>query len=168
MADMAERQLDRQAEQNHRMAELQKEVAEGAHDLVEADARAREEMVGVHRDLQAERSEVGHQRDALEQDRRDHAYQRHRDPIVAEAIAKTGLLLACVLPLILCWYLLHRRPEPVDDQAIAEVLLDDLVTERPLLRPSAAEPTASIASISDRTPRLPDASDPDVESEQGS
>jgi hypothetical protein len=57
------------------------------------------------------------------------------DPIVAAAITNIGLLVACLLPLVVCWYLLHRRVEPVDDQAVAEVLLEDLVTDRPLLLP---------------------------------
>jgi len=46
---------DRQAQQNTAMAELSKEVASGTQRLVGADAQARKEIVGVHRDLQAER-----------------------------------------------------------------------------------------------------------------
>ncbi|MEZ5945092.1 MAG: hypothetical protein R3C18_27205 [Planctomycetaceae bacterium] len=66
-------------------------------------------------------------------ERRDLAAKRRLDPIVAAAIANIGLLLACLLPLVLCWYLLTRRVEPADDQAVAEVLLEDLVADRPLL-----------------------------------
>ena len=55
--------------------------------------------------------------------------------IIAAAITNIGLLLACLLPLVLCWYLLTRRVEPADDQAVAEVLLEDLVADRPLLLP---------------------------------
>ena len=58
-------------------------------------------------------------------------------------VTHTGLLLACLLPLVICWYLLHRRVEPADDQAVAEVLLEDLVTDRPLLLP----PTGSTRAI---------------------
>ena len=39
LAEMAERHSARQAEQNRQMADLQKEVAEGTRQLVEADAR---------------------------------------------------------------------------------------------------------------------------------
>jgi hypothetical protein len=135
LAEMADKHLDRQAEQNRQMAELQREVAQGTRELVEADAKAREEMVAWQREVQAERTEVGRQRDALEDERRDFAAKRRLDPIVAAAITNIGLLLACLLPLVLCWFLLQRRVEPADDQAVAEVLLEDLVTDRPLLLP---------------------------------
>ena len=135
LAEMAERHLERQAEQNRQVTELQREVAEGSRRLVEADAQARQEMVALQREVQAERSEVGRQRDLLEGERRDLAAKRRLDPIVAAAITNIGLLLACLLPLVLCWYLLTRRVEPADDQAVAEVLLEDLVADRPLLLP---------------------------------
>jgi hypothetical protein len=135
LAEMAERHIERQAEQNRQVTELQREVAEGSRRLVEADAQARQEMVTLQREVQAERSEVGRQRDLLEGERRDLAAKRRLDPIVAAAITNIGLLLACLLPLVLCWYLLQRRVEPADDQAVAEVLLEDLVSDRPLLLP---------------------------------
>ena len=124
VADMAERHLQRQAEQARQMNALHREVAEGARRLVEADAQAREEMVALQREVQAERAEVGQQRDLLEGERRDLAAKRHLAPIIAAAITNVGLLLACLLPLVLCWYLLERRVEPADDQVVAEVLLD--------------------------------------------
>ena len=135
LAEMAERHLERQAEQSRQVTELQREVAEGSRRLVEADAQARQEMVALQREVQAERTEVGRQRDLLEGERRDLAAKRRLAPIIAAAITNIGLLLACLLPLVLCWYLLQRRVEPADDQAVAEVLLEDLVTDRPLLLP---------------------------------
>lgn len=135
LAEMAERHMERQAEQSRQATELQHEVAEGSRRLVEADAQARQEMVALQREVQAERTEVGRQRDTLEGERRDLAAKRRLDPIIASAITNIGLLLACLLPLVLCWFLLQRRVEPADDQAVAEVLLDDLVTDRPLLLP---------------------------------
>ncbi len=135
LAEMAERHLERQAEQSRQVTELQREVAEGSRRLVEADAQARQEMVTLQREVQAERNEVGRQRDVLEGERRELAAKRRLDPIVAAAITNVGLLLACLLPLVLCWYLLTCRVEPADDQAVAEVLLEDLVADRPLLLP---------------------------------
>ena len=134
LARFAERAAERQAEQNRRMAELQQEVAEGSRELVEADAQSRVEFTALHKDLQAERGEVGRQRDALEEERRDIAARRVTDPLVAAAVTDAGLLIACVLPLVLCWHLLRRseRDDPAD-ALVAEVLLADLVAERPLL-----------------------------------
>ncbi|MCA9180357.1 MAG: hypothetical protein KDA51_02870 [Planctomycetales bacterium] len=160
LAEMAERHLERQAEQNRQVTELQREVAEGSRRLVEADAQARQEMVALQREVQAERTEVGRQRDLLEGERRDLAAKRRLDPIIAAAITNIGLLLACLLPLVLCWYLLQRRVEPADDQAVAEVLLEDLVTDRPLLLPRSKNVRAIGLHASNSDSRPPDDPDP--------
>lgn len=144
LADMAERQMARQAEQNRKLIQLQQEAAEGARRLVEADAQARQEMVAIQRELQAERAEVDEQRDLLEDERRDLAAQRQRDPVVAAAIANCGLLLVSVLPLILCWCLLHQRQEPADDQEVLAVLLEELTADKPLLLPPPEERTIGL------------------------
>lgn len=147
LAQMAETNLQRQAEQNRRMADLQEEVAEGSRRLIEADAEARREIISAQQQLQAEQAQIGQQRDALEQERRKIALERHRDPIIAAAITGTGLLLACLLPLVLCWYLLRQPTEPADDAVVAEVLLADLVSNEPLL----LAPHEPMKRLSDRT-----------------
>ena len=160
LAEMAERHLERQAEQNRQVTELQREVAEGSRRLVEADAKARQEMVTLQREVQAERNEVGRQRDLLEGERRDLAAKRRLNPVIAAAITNIGLLLACLLPLVLCWYLLQRRVDPADDQAVAEVLLEDLVTDRPLLLPRSENVRAIGLHASSSDSRSPDDTDP--------
>ena len=139
LAEFAERASERQAEQNRRMAELQQDVTAGSRQLVEADAQARAEFTGLHRDLQAERATVGHQRDALEAERREIASDRVTDPIIAAALMNAGLLLACVLPLVVCWQLLRRGDTEPADALIAEVLLNDLVATQPLLLPPPSQ-----------------------------
>src|SRR3954454_13340430 len=67
---IAREAADRQAQQNTEMAQVNKEVAAGSHQLVEADAKARQEIVGVHRDLQAERSRLDSGWSELQADRR--------------------------------------------------------------------------------------------------
>ena len=130
---MAQEHARQQAVQSQQMAQLQQEVAQGARELVEADSSAREEIISLQRDIQAERTEIGRQRDYLEEDRRQLADQRHRDPIIAATIIEAGMVMACILPLILCWYLLHREPAEADDAVVAEVLIEDLTAETPLL-----------------------------------
>lgn len=159
LAEMAERHLERQAEQSRQVAELQHEVAEGSRRLVEADAKARQEMVALQRAAQAERNEVGRQRDLLEGERRELATTRRLNPIIATAITNLGLLLACLLPLVLCWLLLQLRMEPADDQAVAEVLLDDLVADRPLLLPRSENVRAIGLNTDNGASRLPDDAD---------
>ena len=162
LAELAERHLERQSEQNRQVTELQHEVAEASRRLVEADAEARQEMVTLQREVQAERSEVSRQRDLLEGERRELAIQRRLDPIIAAAITNVGLLLVCLLPLVLCWYLLHSRVEPADDQAVAEVLLEDLVTNRPLLLPRSDNVRAlGVRTGSDDSSAPDDANDVD-------
>lgn len=159
LADLAERQLERQHEQNQRITEMQHEVAEGSRQLVEADAQARKEMISLQKDVQTERATVGQQRDALEQDRRDFASQRHRDPIIAESIKQIGLIAACLLPLIICWWLLRQPVEPANDQVLSELLISELTAVNPLLLPS--DPPLKTLEDRERT-ALPEPSDDDV------
>ena len=127
-----------QADQNRQMAALQQEVAAGARSLVAADAKSREELIHLQRALETEQSEIGRQRDRLETERREIASQRRTDPIVAAAITNVGLVLACLLPLVLCWYLLRRDPDGDADQAVCELLVEELTSSEPLLLPTSS------------------------------
>lgn len=59
LPEMIERHLERQAEQTRQVTNLQREVAEGSRRPVEADAQARQEMVALQREVQAELAEAG-------------------------------------------------------------------------------------------------------------
>lgn len=133
LARFAEQANERQAEQNRQMAELQQQVTEGSRELVEADAASRHEFTKLQHELQSERTEVGRQRDVLEEERRRFASQRTRDPLIAAALLNAGLLIASVLPLVLCWYLLRSSDPDAADGLVTEVLLSDLVAAQPLL-----------------------------------
>jgi len=124
LLNMAQRHSQRQAEQSQQMLALQQEVAAGSRDLVEADARAREELV-------TQQSGVNQQRDQLEQDRKAIASQRYRDPLIAAVITHLGMIALCLLPLIICWQLLRQPVKPVSDQELSEILLNDLVNPEP-------------------------------------
>ena len=138
VAELATQQLERQSDQNRRMAELQQEVASGSRELVEADAKARQEMVTLQREIQTEQNEIGHQRDQLEAERRDIADSRNRDPIIAAAITRVAFVVVSLLPLLVCWLLLQQKVEPADKNEITELLLDDLISAEPRLLPPAA------------------------------
>jgi hypothetical protein len=159
LAELAERQLQRQHEQNQRITEMHHEVAEGSRRLVEAEAKARKEMIGLQKEIQTERATVSEQRDALEQERRDFADQRNRDPIIAASIKQIGLLAACVLPLIICWLLLRQPVEPADDRAVAELLIADLVANDPLLFPTGQARPALKERLPQALPEPSDATD---------
>ena len=76
VARVGQEAADRQAQQNTAMAELNKEVAGGTRQLVEADAQARKEIIGVHRDFQAERTRLDTGWEDLESQRRHMAADR--------------------------------------------------------------------------------------------
>ncbi len=141
LVEMAKAHEARQAEQSQQMARMQHEVAEGSRTLVEADAKAREELTAMQHELRSDQADIGHQRDQLETERREIATQRNRDPIVAAAITNVGVVVACLLPLLVCVYVLWsagRRSE--SDAAVTELLVQELVSERPMLLPSPRGP----------------------------
>src|SRR5262245_22462909 len=76
---IAREAADRQAQQNTEMARVNREVAAGSHELVEADARARKEIVGVHHDIQSERMRLASGWDNLEQERQQIARDRRTE-----------------------------------------------------------------------------------------
>jgi hypothetical protein len=134
VAQVATEAAERQAEQNRVIAHQNQELAGATKELVAADAKARQEMATLHHDLQGEQAKVDQGRDQLEGDRRAIAAQRNRDPIVAVALESLGLILACLLPLAICLVLLfglRRESQAQDDQALAELLIEDVMAERP-------------------------------------
>ncbi len=151
LVEQAERHEQRQASQNQQALELQREVAAGARQLVEADAKARAELATLQVAIQSERNEIGRQRDQLEEDRRAIASIRRLDSLLAAALTNASLLLACLFPLGLAWLLLRSADEPVSDQVVVETLLADLASTEPRLLvrgPSGDSPKAP--RLSDR------------------
>ena len=146
----------RQAEQNRQMGELQQHVAEGTKQLVDADAQSRQQLAELQRELRTDQAEVSRQRDALESERKAIATERRWDSVLGTSIYAGAGLLACLLPLLLCGWLLHAtRDKQGTDEALAELLVEELVTDRPLLLPprqpvpllphQASTPSASAA-----------------------
>ena len=83
--------------------------------------------------LQVQRQDVNRQRDQLEQQRREIAKQRQRDPVIAAAIIQLGLILASLSPLLLAGYVLFAmgRCGDQEDQEVVRLLIDQVVTEDP-------------------------------------
>ena len=132
----------------------QAQVAEASRKLVEADATARGETIGMQRDLQKGQSELGRQRDQLENDRRQYADQRNRDPILANTILDVGVVLACLLPLVLCIFLvLGLRDKSQTDSDLADVLVQEIVSDEPMLLPPPDRPAALSKEPIDETDR---------------
>jgi len=148
LADFARNSVDQQAKQNQAMArqsqtvaEESRKLAEAAQQLVQSDAKARAEMIAAQErltgQLDQQRAAVDTGRDQLEQERKQIAADRHRDPIVAARFQTVGLILAALLPLVVCIYVIRQmcRTEP-DDRAVAELLVTELTADRPVLLPA--------------------------------
>jgi hypothetical protein len=147
LADFAERTMSEQIKRNDRMADQSQAVvaeshqlAETAKELVARDAEARRELIAAQQELTSQLNEqqsaihTGHQQ--LEQDRREIAEQRHRDPIVAAMIQNIGLTLACLLPLVVAVFVIRQMQlqEP-DHAAVAELLILEMTADEPRLLP---------------------------------
>jgi hypothetical protein len=93
------KQNDRMAGQSQAVVEGSHHLAEAAKELVERDADARRELIAAQQELTTQLNEqqsaiyTGHEQ--LEQDRREIAQQRNRDPFVAAVIQNFGLIAAC-------------------------------------------------------------------------
>lgn len=133
-AQIAREAADRQAQQNTEMARLNKEVAAGSHQLVEADAQARKEIVGVHHDLQTERSRLDTSWQNLEDERRQIAGQRQTESMLASVCELLGGITLVALLLGFCWYALvaARRGDDTDIQ-LNELLVHEITADEPAL-----------------------------------
>ncbi len=138
LVELSRQSADRQAEQNRLVETNNRQVLEATDRLVEADAKSRTENIELHRQIEVERSGINLQRDALEQERRQIAQERNRDPIVADSILAVGELIAAILPLLVCLFLLRGLFHRSDQESLAEVLVEDLVSRQPLLSGPAA------------------------------
>ncbi len=136
LVELSERSLARQSEQNQQTAKQSTEVAKATRQLVAADSQARQELVAaqshLESELHTERASLDRQHELLEVERKELAKQRHREPILAAAIMQAAALLACVLPIFLCVYIVNalRRETP---SAELEALLIQELAEPQLL-----------------------------------
>jgi hypothetical protein len=147
LAEFAEQAVKEQARQNDRMADQSQAVVEESHQLaetakalVEHDAEARRELIAAQQELTSQlngqQSTVDAGRDQLEQDRREIAEQRHRDPIVAAVIQDFGLIIACLLPLVVAVFVIRQMQSQEPDHAtVAELLVLELTADEPRLLP---------------------------------
>ncbi|NQV25791.1 MAG: hypothetical protein HQ518_15645 [Rhodopirellula sp.] len=147
LAEFAQQTMAEQRQQNDRMADQSQAVvkeshqlAEAAKEIVEHDAEARREMIAAQQELTSQLNEqqsaiyTGHE--MLEQDRREIAEQRHRDPIIAAVIQNFGLVIACLLPLLVSVFVIRQmQSQEPEHAAVAELLTLELTSDEPRLLP---------------------------------
>jgi hypothetical protein len=142
--------LDRQAELNKSILQQNREVAEAARRLVESDGQSRKEFAALQRQIQDERLALLRQREAMEAELKQLAQQRHRDPIIAAALVQVAFLVAVAMCLACCWYVLRRLGADSDEAALRDLLLQELVSDQPIL---LAPPTAAPPAIAPQPTR---------------
>ncbi len=115
LTQLARESADRQATQNLEMARVTRESAEATKRCAEADRKSRQELNAMQHDLIA-----GH--DRLEADRKVLAAERYCESLLAPVISTIGAMLICVLPVAVCWYLLHGLRQEASHPEMAEFL----------------------------------------------
>ena len=117
----------------------------------EADARQAEQnrelaqvvtdQQTVQKGIENQHQHLDEERSALDSERRAIAAERVRDPIIANALIGAVILAACALPLVLAFFVLRGadKAEP-DEAALSELLVQELVADKPLLFPRPFSP----------------------------
>ena len=131
------RMAEQQSKLNEEMVKLNRDVAQGLTKITQENAEFRKEALAVQKQLHEQRVELIQKQEALAEERRMYA---QRDPLVAKAVTHIGLVLACLLPLGLCWCLLRQPADQQAEAMVNELLLEDLTSDRPkLIAPQMCE-----------------------------
>ena len=139
-----------QAQQNREIADVARTAAENHRLVVEAVEKSRQEVTSLQRDVRQELQK-------LDEERRTLAHARWQESLLAPVITNLGLLLIAALPLALCWYLLHGLASHGNEDAVCDVLIQQLV-EEPL--PNLPAPTLAGGIEHSITPETPTTDDP--------
>ena len=147
LAEFAQQTMTEQRKQNDRIADQSEAVvkessqlAETAKLMVEHDAQTRRELIAAQTELTSQLNQqqavvyAGH--DQLELERQQIAEKRHRDPVIAMAIENAGLAMACLLPLVICFFVIRQmQTQEPDHAAVAELLIQEFSGDQPRLVP---------------------------------
>ena len=125
---IAREAADRQAQQNTAMADLQREIAGGTHQLVASDADARQKILDVHHELQAERLRLDTGWSTLENERRTIASRRQAESLLVPFLTIVGGAVLTALTLGFCWYALYAACASDTDSTVNELLISEVVT----------------------------------------
>ncbi len=87
------------------------------------------QWLALQREIQQERTEVGHQRDLLEADRREWNEQERGDHLLASIITSSVLVLCCALPLVAVVLLLWPQTNEPASTTENQVLLAEVIAQ---------------------------------------
>ncbi|MCG8586258.1 MAG: hypothetical protein MI757_16245 [Pirellulales bacterium] len=150
VAEVATEAAQQQARQNEEMAQLNREVAEVTKRLVEANALAREEIAAMQRDVQTEHARVSQQRDQLETERKEIAAQRRTESMLGPILKGCSVAALAVSTIGFCWYLLFGlRHHGQTEEVLNELLVEEIVSDRPAILPMASTAIDRVALPTD-------------------
>ncbi len=136
---MAEQSVREQSAQNRRIADATKS-------LVEADSKARSEMIAAHDQLQhqiqSERRTLDQRRGDLDSLKESIELDRRRAPIIADSIRIVGCLMGCFCPLLLAAYVLYSMNQTIEsdqERIVNEILIQEMVSHSPVLLPGPTD-----------------------------
>ncbi len=153
VAEVATQAANRQAKQNEEMSKVNREVAEAHKQLIAEEASARRDAMVVQGKLVDQQKDLNHQAEAIDHERRELASERYWEPIWGAVISNLAILAACALPLVVCVLLLRRSPVPTANDAVSDILLEELAGE-PLRIGTVSQPLINVADT-DQQPALP-------------
>ena len=124
LAEFAQKSVTEQAQQNAQITEV-----------IKREASSRQELFSLHqsltKQLNQQQAGIDAARNRLESDRSEIAQQRFRDPIIAAVLQTSGIMIACLLPLLVAvfgvWQMQSQEP---DHAAVANLLVAELTSPR--------------------------------------
>jgi hypothetical protein len=129
-----------------RLARLSQDAAARQADQNREIARLVESQQALQQGIDAERGRLDQQRTTLDDERRNIARERIRDPIIANALIGAIILAACALPLLLALFVLRgTHTMESDEEPLSELLIQELVADEPLLLPRPNRPVIETA-----------------------
>ena len=161
LAEYARQAMSEQARQNETMARQSEQVvqhsgelAKTAENLVQQDAAARRELIAAQAKIQSqindERVDLNARRDQLHADEQSLTIAMNREPVVAQAVLTSGLIIAALLPLLVTIYALNRLPDSsaTDDRLLADALLNELACQPAIGHDAVTRPAIEDANQS--------------------
>ena len=153
LVDFARQMVAEQQAASRSLQSQSAQLSTAARELVASDAAARAELISagsrLHQGIAQQRQELDRARDELVSEQRAIASQRHRDPVIAAAIANVGFAAIGVLPLAVCWLVIRAAQHaPVTDETTQILLLElagetDRFGDRPRRIDSPSAPALS-------------------------
>jgi hypothetical protein len=154
LGELASQVTREQAQQNQRIADGSKAIAQGSQHLVEADAQARRELIELQHSLRQDQVEIAQDLDALEAERKVIASQRRTESTIASGLVIFGVVIACLAPLVLAGIALQGLWREPTREEEGEVLVEELV--HTLAKPPESPPHA-LTDTQPLPPGLPSA-----------